>query len=413
MKKKIAFVMTLCLMCCCLLLPIGCHKGENPTDNADVQVAALYFPNWADLNGDGVLDLWNDCEWGNIIDAVPRFEGHQQPKVPLWGYEDASDPNVMSKKIDAAADYGIDAFTFCWYWYPNYPGNKYLDIELDKGFLKAENNERLKFSLYWCNHDVGDNWLKGEISENDFERMTDVIVEEYFTQPNYWRVDGKIVFTIPNMHTFVDGVGGVKNAKRLLEEFRQKVRDHGLGEMNIGCEAKSLIQVDTGELIYDMPEDFNIATYLNVDSTTSYGWVTETAVVSNTDTPYIEYAHYASMAFTTQKNFLMRQYPVPHWPGINMGWDPSPRTDPNSAWNHRWGYPYSAVLVNNTPEIFEEYLYKIKELVVNDRDDQQVIFINSWNEWTEGSYLEPDDINGYGYLRAIQKVFGSNQEDTI
>ena len=34
-----------------------------------------------------------------------------------------------------------------------------------------------------------------------------------------------------------------------------------------------------------------------------------------------------------------------------------------------------------------------------------LITINSWNEWTETSYLQPDNKYGYGYLEAVKKVF--------
>jgi Na+/melibiose symporter-like transporter len=92
----------------------------------DVQVAVYYFPNWGPENA---------SEWGPVKRAQPRFEGHAQPKVPAWGHQDETDPAVMAQKIDAAADHGVDAFIFCWYYYNQdesglaggaWDGSKYL-----------------------------------------------------------------------------------------------------------------------------------------------------------------------------------------------------------------------------------------------------------------------------------------------
>ena len=73
--------------------------------------------------------------------ATPRFEGHLQPKIPLWGYEDEADPAVFAKKIREAKSHGIDGFIFDFYWFSEL--GPYRRECLDDGFLGAENNEAL------------------------------------------------------------------------------------------------------------------------------------------------------------------------------------------------------------------------------------------------------------------------------
>ena len=107
----------------------GCQSKEKKADGQSVTVACYYFPNYHTgeqrheaAKGSG----WS--EWELIKAARPRFEGHAQPKIPAWGYLDESDPLVMEKKIDAAADHGIDAFIFDWYYYDDEPFlNRCLD----------------------------------------------------------------------------------------------------------------------------------------------------------------------------------------------------------------------------------------------------------------------------------------------
>ena len=70
-----------------------------------------------------------------------------------------------------------------------------------------------------------------------------------------------------------------------------------------------------------------------------------------------------------------------------------------------WGYENEA-----DPQVvekkFEQVLRRAKAW--SDANPQpgmpKLITVNSWNEWTEGSCLEPDTINGFGYLEAVRRV---------
>ena len=144
-------------------------------------VMAWYFPNWHtdDRNNEWHGKGWT--EWEVVKCARPRFDGHDQPKLPVWGYADESDPNVMELKIRTAKEYGIDGFIFDTYWFED--GGYRLNA-IEKGFFGAKSNKDFKFSLMWCNHDPiyahpatrrmpKDPLLSGDLSEEGFIRGSD------------------------------------------------------------------------------------------------------------------------------------------------------------------------------------------------------------------------------------------------
>jgi hypothetical protein len=71
----------------------------------------------------------------------------------------------------------------------------------------------------------------------------------------------------------------------------------------------------------------------------------------------------------------------------------------------KYGYPYTNIISNNTPENFKTALQMSKDKLLSDPDGPRILNINCWNEWTEGSYLEPDTEYGYGFLEAVRDVF--------
>ncbi|MGC9053855.1 MAG: glycoside hydrolase family 99-like domain-containing protein, partial [Candidatus Hydrogenedens sp.] len=90
---------------------------------------------------------------------------------------------------------------------------------------------------------------------------------------------------------------------------------------------------------------------------------------------------------------------------VSMGWDSSPRCKQDDPFENK-GYPFTPILSGNTPEQFQSALEKCRTFLDNNPICNKTLTINAWNEWTEGSYLEPDTVHGYAYLQAIKNIFG-------
>lgn len=369
------------------------------------QIAAYYFP---DYHPDKRNDAWHGpgwTEWELVKRAEPRFKGHQQPKIPLWGYEDEAKPEVMEKKIAAAADHGLTSFIFDWYWYNDGP---YLQRALEEGFLKARNNDRLKFAIMWANHDLVDihpaqrsrpcNTLaEGVVTREAFVKATEHVIENYFNHPSYWRVGEGLYFSIYELMNLIKGFGGLEETCRALEEFRYKVRNAGLGELHLNAVVWGLQILPGEKKITNVNE---LLGELGFDSVTSYIWVHHQKMEHF---PTTNYPKFRDANLGDFEKFSV-DYKLPYYPNITMGWDPSPRTIQADVYENL-GYPFTPVLEGNTPQEFEKALLAARGFLDKGRTQPPILTINAWNEWTEGSYLEPDTVNGMGYLEAIRRVF--------
>jgi len=339
-------------------------------------------------------------EWQSVKNAVSKYEGDTWPRKPLWGYVNEADPYVMEMEIAAAADHGVNVFIYDWYWFDRRP---FLEQCLNNGYLKAKNNDRVKFYLMWANHDAKATWDKrlagkgeaggdvniwdGHVDEHEFDRIVDHLIKDYFCLPNYYRIEGKPVFQIYDLENLLKGLGGVENTRRKLDEFKQKCVDAGLGGLY-------LMLTQWGERVINLS---------GVDNETKADSIIAPDLGFNGMTNY-QYCHFVDV--NREYCEIMKEvpdywdawtakYPIPFFPHVSIGWDNNPRF-------------YSIrpdVVKNDTPEEFEKALRLAKKFVDEHKLPAPLISVNSWNEWTETSYLEPDDRNGYGYLEAIKRIF--------
>lgn len=362
---------------------------------ANVDVGAYIWPAYTGTEIRSRI-FWPDGEgeWQTVRSAQPRFEGHKLPRVPLMGYQDEADPSVMAGQIELARAHGINVFIYDWYWYDGMP---FLEQCLDNGFLRAPNCREQKFYIMWANHDVNFTWDKrisdqlnaviwrGSQPREEFTRIAERWIDMYLWRENYYRVDGCPVIMIYDVDNLVRGMGGVRAARHALDDLRRRAVCAGLPGVHLQMALWSdgvhdLTGVDGSHM-----DSAQLARELGFDSLTNYQFVHFVD---------IDRDYQAVMDDVRRKWDDFARIGIKYWPHVSIGWDNNPRFN-----SFRPG-----VLRGNTPAAFGRALEDARALA--ERTGAPMVTINSWNEWTEMSYLLPDDVNGYGYLDEVKRVFG-------
>ncbi len=371
-------------------------KAASTIQRHKPEIAAIYFPGFhCDDHYDSWFgEGWN--EWRLVMDAKPRFPG-QRLFQPEWGAFDEANPKWMEKQIALAAGHGIGVFVFDWYWYS---GVKILHRPLEEGFLKARNRQKLKYALMWANHDWRncfpaplDNkqtlWLPSRVTPADFERVMAHCIALHFRQPNYWRVDGGLYFSVFRADAFVQQLGGVEKARAVVDSARKRIAAAGLGRLHLAGFRSS------GDAAKLRAAGF--------DSLTTYS-LGHGSKGSLPNQPIVNYADLVEQHESLWKR--MDAGVLPYAPIVSVGWDASSRWAKDCPWPPpNVGYPYTPVVVGNTPELFGEVCRRAKRHFESSQLRPPAILVNAWNEWTEGSVLLPDREYKTRFLEELSKAF--------
>lgn len=335
-------------------------------------------------------------EWQSVKSAGAKFEGHNWPRVPLLGYQNEADPAVMEQQIDIAVRHGVNVFIYDWYWYDRRP---FLECCLNDGFLAASNNKSMKFYIMWANHDANHLWNKelsdtdvgstviwrGDVERSEFEKIGQRLIDKYFVLDNYYKINGCPVFMIYDTANFIRGIGGVAAAADAIRWLKAKAREAGLPGVHVQIAGRrnshNFSGVDGGM------DNVSVIRELGIDSFSHYQYAHLCDV--NRDYPTV-FSEIRDIWYSSESS-----YGIPYYPHVSCGWDNNPR----------FKKFIPRILSENTPANIEAALREAKRYVDEHKLDAPLITVNSWNEWTESSYLLPDDLYGYGYLEAIKRVF--------
>lgn len=345
-------------------------------------------------------------EWANVVKARPLYEGHYQPQLPSdLGFYDLRLSEAREAQAKMARDNGIYGFCYYHYWFN---GKRLLERPVDE--ILSTGKPDFPFMLCWANENWTRRWdgedqeiLMGQnySEEDDIEHMRHLI--QYFIDPRYIRINNKPVFILYKVFLLPDPEATVKRWRQVAAEYGIELY---LCHMVFGYKKEWNKLVNGFDATIDF-EPFGIRRQQKLTPLFKSAQVGELNKfqrlinkiklntfknkVINVSNVYEYKSMYEKIISTSNIDFKI-------YPSLVPGWDNTAR---------RKNKPV-LILDNSTPEFFQEWLSKIKNDFKPYSEDENLIFINAWNEWAEGNHLEPCRKWGTQYLDVVKRVFSTN-----
>jgi lipopolysaccharide biosynthesis protein len=341
---------------------------------------AFYLPQFHQIPEN---DAWwgeGFTEWTNVAKARPIFDGQRHPIEPgELGAYDLSDPEVLRRQAALAHQHGIDGFVMYHYWFD---GTRLLRKPLDN--LLADPSINLPFALCWANENWTRTWDGLETDVLMAQTYADGWADRFYDDllpalrdSRYLRVDGKPVLVVYR-------AGQIPQSRQVLEGWKARAKTDGLGGLH-------LLGVIPSREFEDLDPDgldglvrFPPGSGVGLQQLHPAGYVQGPTGAVYSYEAAVEHADPS-----TRGGNGLRIHP-----GVMPGWDNTAR---------RGGAAYAFHGAN--PLSFRRWVAKAAKAAA-DAGRDPLLFINAWNEWAEGAYLEPDARFGLARLQAVSDALG-------
>jgi glycosyltransferase involved in cell wall biosynthesis len=344
------------------------------------RLVAFYLPQFHAIPQND--EWWGEgfTEWANVAAAKPLFEGHYQPHLPAdLGFYDLRLPETRQAQAQLAREYGISGFCYYHYWFD---GTRLLERPFEEVLASGEPD--FPFCLCWANEPWSRRW---------HGRDEDVLQPQTYSRKDDLRHIRTLLPALGDARAIA--IGGrpvfIVYQARDLPEPAQTVETWRTEVAKAGLPDPYLMTVETG---WDEGWD---ATQVGFDAKImfrpQFTTLREARRIRIDDQPGLDVRDYQS----AWPLFAERgEVDYPYFESVCPQWDNSPRTGSRAV-----------VMHDSTPEAYEQWLTRVLERARERERDEQLVFVNAWNEWGEGCHLEPDLRWGHAYLEATRRALTS------
>ncbi len=352
-----------------------------------VRAIAFYLPQFHPIPEN---DAWwgkGFTEWRGVAAAKPGFVGHYQPRIPAdLGFYDLRVPETRMAQADMARAYGLHGFCYYHYWFN---GRRLLERPLNEVLASGEPD--FPFCVCWANENWTRRWdgrnhevLIAQEYGGDWETRFIRDLLSTLDDRRYIRVDGRPLILVYRPSSLPDPAAAAKI-------WREVCRAEGIGEIYL-ANVHSFDLTDPRAIGYDAAVEF--------PPMNQKVWKFDNKHLQLLDPAFRgDVNNYSWMV----DGALKRPDPGYVWlRGAFPGWDNTPRVGPRAR-----------IFAGNQSGEYQRWLSELVEWTSRHRrDDEQLVFINAWNEWGEGAYLEPDISNGHKFLEATRSALNPASRKT-
>jgi len=363
-------------------------EEDGPPVKTSVKLIAFYLPQFHPIPENDVW--WGEgfTEWTNVSKAVPQFVEHYQPRLPgELGFYDLRVGEIQEAQIKLARRYGIHGFCFYYYWFDR---KRLLERPLNQFIANRKIN--FPFCLCWANENWTRRWdgrdqdilIRQRYSRGwDLRFIQDI--ESALRDDRYIRINGRPLLIVYD-------VSRIPSPQSVAKTWREYCRGKDIGELFLAA-AQTFGFIDPRPVGFDAalgfpPHNIKIRE------------ITREMPMLNTNFRgrVYDYRQLVENELGKQPENRFRKFLT-----VMTGWDNDPR---------RPGM--GQIFVHSSPVAYSKWLEDAcTKTAILQNLDERLVFVNAWNEWAEGAYLEPDRRYGRAYLESTASVLNTLSHATM